>query len=99
MTELWDLKVSAQWGCEVFWDFTPAPLPAGGIFIPAFAAPALPGDGAAGEGFMEQLRSPGKLGRAGDNGWTLVTQSSGGLGGLGGGARIGTDRQSSAADR
>lgn len=39
-------------------------LPAGGIFSPGFAAPALPGDGA-GEGFVEQLGSRGKLSRDG----------------------------------
>lgn len=62
---LWDFKGSPWWGCGVsgLEPAPPAPLPAGGIFSPGFAAPASPGDGA-GEGFVEQLRSRGKLGRS-----------------------------------
>lgn len=81
----WDFKGSAQWGCGVlgFDSAAPAPLPAGGICSPGFAAPALPGDGA-GEGFVEQLRSRGKLGRAllptlrGDRDWVRCPESDAG---------------------
>lgn len=59
------LKVLHSGACGVlgFDSATAAPLPAGGICSPGFAAAALPGDGA-GEGFVEQLRSRGELGRA-----------------------------------